>query len=154
MKASNQKLLIEQADRKLQPFKGLEAIVIPPKGWINTIRTALKMSLRQLGGRLNISAQSVKEIEEREANGSLTLKVLREAGFVLNLKLVYGFVPMDGSIEKMIEIKADALAREIIARTSQSMALEKQENSEERLKKAIDSKAKEIMDKMPKYLWD
>jgi predicted DNA-binding mobile mystery protein A len=151
---TNQKLLIEQADRKLQPFKSLEAIVIPPKGWLNAIRTALKMSLRQLGNRLNISPQSVKEIEEREANGSLTIKSLREAGLALNLKLVYGFVPMDGSIQKMIENRARELALEIISRTSQSMKLENQENREERLKKAVEMKASEIMDKMPKYLWD
>jgi len=154
MKNSNQKLLMEQADRKLQPFKGLEAIVIPPKGWINTIRTALKMSLRQLGSKLNISPQSVKEIEEREANGSLTIKSLREVGLALNLKLVYGFVPMDGSIQKMIEKRARELALEIISRTSQSMKLENQENREERLKKAMEIKASEIIDKMPKYLWD
>jgi predicted DNA-binding mobile mystery protein A len=154
MKNSNQILLIEQADRKLQPFKSLETIVIPPKGWINSVRAALKMSLRQLGNRLNISPQSVKEIEGREANGSLTIKSLREVGLALNLKLVYGFIPMDGSIEKMIEKRAYELAREIISRTSQSMKLEDQENKEERLKKAIEMKAREIIDKMPKYLWD
>jgi len=154
MNNSNQSLLIEQADRKLQPFKGLEAIVIPPKGWINTVRTALKMSLRQLGNRLNISPQSVKEIENREASGSLTIKSLREVGLALNLRLVYGFIPMDGSIEKIIENRACELAHEIIARTSQSMKLENQENKEERLKKAIEMKAGEIIANMPKYLWD
>jgi predicted DNA-binding mobile mystery protein A len=151
---SNQKLLIEQADRKLQPFMGLETIAIPPKGWINTVRAALKMSLRQLGGRLNISPQSVKEIEEREVSGSLTIKSLKDIGLALNLKLVYGFVPIDGSIEKMIENRAYKLAEEIISRTSQSMKLENQENREERLKKAFEMKAGEIIDKMPKYLWD
>jgi len=154
MEEANQKLLMEQADRKLQPFRSLETIVIPPKGWLNAIRTALKMSLRQVGNRLSISPQSVKEIEEREANGSLTIKSLREAGLALNLKLVYGFVPMDGSIQKMIENRARELALEIISRTSQSMKLENQENREERLKKAVEMKAREIMDKMPKYLWD
>ena len=154
MKTSNQRLLIEQADRKLQPFRNLETIVIPSKGWINTVRAAMKMSLRQLGNRLNISPQSVKEIENREANGSLTIKSLKEAGLALNLKLVYGFIPMDGSIERMIENRAYRLAREIVARTSQYMKLEDQENKEERLKKAVEMKAREIMDKMPKYLWD
>jgi len=154
MDNSNRKLLIEQADRKLQPFKDLETIPIPPKGWINTVRVALKMSLRQLGNRLNISPQSVKEIEEREKNGSLTIKSLKDAGLVLNLKLVYGFVPMDGSIEKMIEKRAYKLAEEIISRTSQSMKLENQQNKDERLKRAVEMKAGEIIDKMPKYLWE
>lgn len=130
---------MEQADRKLQAFKSLEAIVVPSKGWINTIRMAMKMSLRQVGQRLGISIQSVKETEEREAKGSITLKSLREAGLALNLKLVYGFVPIDGSIEKMIEKRATELAWEIILRTSQSMKLEDQENREERLKKAVDT---------------
>lgn len=154
MENSNQKLLIEQADKKLQPFRDLVTILIPPKGWINTVRAALKMSLRQLGNRLNISPQSVKEIEEREANGSLTIRSLREVGLALDLKLVYGFVPMDGSIEKMIEKRAFELAREIIARTSHSMKLENQENKEERLTKAVEMKAGELIDRMPKYLWD
>lgn len=154
MKNSNQKLIIEQVDRKLQPFKSLDAMVVPPKGWINTVRTALRMSLRQLGNRLNISPQSVKELENREANGSLTIKSLKEAGLALNLRLVYGFIPIDGSIENMIEARAFEVAREIVARTSQSMKLENQENKEERLKKAIEMKAREIMDNLPKYLWD
>ncbi len=36
----------------------------------------------------------------------------------------------------------------------QSMKLENQENREERLNKAVEMKAGEIIDKMPKYLWD
>jgi len=154
MENSNQKLLIEQVDRKLQQFRTLETVIIPPKGWIHTIRVTLKMSLRQLGNRLKISPQSVKEIEEREANGSLTIKSLKETGIALNMKLVYGFIPLDGSIEKMIEKRASELALEIISRTSHTMKLEDQENKEDRLKKAVTNKTAELMEKMPKYLWD
>ena len=46
------------------------------------------------------------------------------------------------------------LAEEIISRTSQSMKLENQQNSSQRLKKAVEMKAIEIMNRMPKYLWD
>ena len=154
MENSNQKLLIEQVDRKLQQFRTLETVIIPPKGWIHTLRVTLKMSLRQLGNRLKISPQSVKEIEEREANGSLTIKSLKETGIALNMKLVYGFIPLDGSIEKMIEKRASELALEIISRTSHTMKLEDQENKEDRLKKAVTNKTAELMEKMPKYLWD
>jgi DNA-directed RNA polymerase sigma subunit (sigma70/sigma32) len=72
MNMQKQKLMIEQVDKKLLQLKPMEKIIVPQKGWVSTIRTAMKMSLRQLGNRLKISAQSVKEIEEREANGSLT----------------------------------------------------------------------------------
>ena len=154
MDTQKQKLLIEQVDKKLSQFKPIESIIVPQKGWVSTIRAALKMSLRQLGNRLKISAQSVKEIEEREANGSITIKSLREVANALDMKLVYGFVPKEDSIEKIIDKRANELAREIVLRTSNTMKLEDQENSETRITKAIKNKAEEIKNKMPKYLWD
>ena len=93
MEISKQRLLIEQADRKLSAFRPLGTITIPEKGWIHTIRVALRMSLRQLGNRLRISPQSVKEIEVRESKGSITIKGLKEVGAVLGMQLVYGFIP-------------------------------------------------------------
>ena len=62
MKNTKQQLLIQQTDKKLAVFKPLTSNVIPAKGWINTVRTSLKMSFRQLGSRLKIYAQSAKEI--------------------------------------------------------------------------------------------
>ena len=107
-----------------------------------------------MGNRLKISPQSVKELEAREANGSITLKGLREAGAAIDMKLVYGFVPKEKTIEEMIEARALEIATEIVMRTSQTMQLENQKNSKSRLKKAIKNRADEIKIKMPKYLWD
>lgn len=149
-----QKLLIEQADRKLAMYRPLDLIIMPSKGWIHTIRIALKMSLRQLGNRLSISPQSVKEIEEREANGAITIKSLKEAGAALDMKLIYGFVPIGQSIEEMIEKRALEIAKDIVMRTSNTMQLEDQENSKDRIEKAIRNRAEEIKIKMPRYLWD
>lgn len=154
MDISKQRLLIEQADRKLALFKPLSSITMPQKGWIHTIRIALKMSLRQLGNRLKISPQSVKEIEEREANGSITIKGLKEVGAILDMRLVYGFIPKENSIEEIIEKRALEIAKDIVMRTSNTMQLEDQENSKARLEKAIKNRAEEIKTKMPKYLWD
>jgi len=154
MDISKQRLLIEQADNKLALFRPLNSFTIPQKGWIHTIRIALKMSLRQLGNRLKISPQSVKEIEEREASSSITIKGLKEVGAVLDMKLVYGFIPNGQSIEEMIEKRALEIAKEIVMRTSNTMQLEDQENSKARLEKAIKNRAEEIKTKMPKYLWD
>lgn len=154
MNTQRQRIVIEQADRKLLLLKPLVKVPVPERGWVHAIRAALKMSLRQLASRLHISAQSVKEIEEREASGSITLRSLREVANALDMKLVYGFVPKEESIEKMIEKRADEMAREIVLRTSNTMKLEDQENSSERISKAIKSKAEEIRNKMPNYLWD
>jgi len=148
------KLLIGQLDKKIQLFKGVKEVAIPVTGWIHAIRTALKMSLRQLGNRLSITPQSMKEIEQREKDGSITLKNLREAGRALNLQLIYGFIPKEESLENMIEKRAYEIAKEIVMRTSQSMKLEDQENSKERIEKAIKERAEEIKNAMPGYLWD
>jgi len=151
---TKQLLLLEQADRKLKVFEYLKNFVIPPRGWIYTVRTALKMSMRALGNRLSISASAVQEMEKREANGTISLRVLQEAAQALDMKLVYGFVSKHESLEAMIEKRAFEIAQEIVLRSHNSMKLEAQENSEERIRKAIEQKAFEIKIQLPKYLWD
>ena len=151
---SKQKLLIEQTDRKLKVFRGLEKISMPPLGWVHTIRSALKMSLRQLGNKMDMSPQSVKEIETREANGSITLKSLSETARAMDMKLVYGFVAEHQSIEKMIEDRAYELAKEMVLRTHKTMQLESQGTSSAHIQKAVRERAEEIKHNMPKYLWD
>jgi predicted DNA-binding mobile mystery protein A len=149
-----QKLILDQVDRKIHEMKLPESFLIPGEGWIYSIRQALGMSLRQLGNRLKITAQSVKEIETREKNGTVSLNVLSQVSSSLDMKLIYGFIPKTGSLEKMIEKRALEIATEIVQRTSTSMSLEDQQNSEVRLRKAIQEKAAEIKQEMPRYLWD
>lgn len=148
------KLIIDQIDQKIIKYKNLDNVTIPPKGWVYSIRIALNMSLRQLGERMSITSQSVWEIEDREKNGSVTLNVLRQVGQALNMKFVYGFIPKQFSLEKMIEERALELAKEIVQRTSVSMDLEDQQTSAKRINQAIQEKAQEIKSNIPKYLWD
>ena len=154
MKTETQFLVIDQTDRKLRAFKTAGEVIIPPRGWINTIRNAMKMSLSQMGKRLGITAPSVKEIEDREVSGAISLNTLRSAGNALNMKLVYGFVPIDKSIRNTIDLKAMELATTIVLRTSHNMMLEDQGISETRIRKAIKLKTEEIRRSMPKALWD
>ena len=149
-----QKLILEQIDSKILLLKKVEGLTIPSTGWVYAIRQALGMSLRQLGNKMGITPQSVKEIEERENYGSISLNVLRQFGKSLDLKLVYGFVPKYESLNDMIEKRAIKLAKEIVNRTSISMKLEDQENNPKRIQKATLEKANEIKLEMPKYLWD
>ena len=148
------KLQIEQLDNKMEAISVLEKIAMPSTGWLNAIRTGLNMSLRQLGNRLKITPQSMKEIEQREKEGSLTIKGLQDAAHALDMKLVYGLIPKDGSLEELIDKKAKELATKIVMRTSDSMKLEDQENSERRLQKAIEERANELKRDLPKILWD
>jgi len=148
------KLKIAQLSRKLMSYKTVGNESAPTIGWVKTIRTSIGMSLEQLGNQLGITRQSAQNLEKREAEGSITINALEEAGKAVGMKLVYGFVPMDGSLEKLIEKRAQRLAVEIVMRTSGTMKLEGQENSPERIKKAIAERKKEIMEAMPKILWD
>jgi len=148
------RLIREQLDNKIIKLQVLEDIAVPPSGWIYAIRQALNMSLRQLAQRLSITPQSVKEIEEREKNSTISVKVLNQVATALDMKLVYGFIPKGKTLEKMIEIRAHQVAKQIVERTSIHMVLEDQENNQKRIEKAIRDKSEELMKEMPKILWD
>lgn len=135
-------------------FNAAQKVVAPPTGWLKAVRVSLGMSLQQLADKLSITKQSVQEIELREKEGTITLKSLRETANALDMQLVYGLVPKDGSIEKLIDRKARELATRIVSRTSNTMKLEDQENTQQRLKKAIEERTAVIKNELPKMLWD
>lgn len=150
----NKSLQVQQLDSKMLRFANLQKVPVPPTGWIKAIRTTLGISLLQLGNKLSITKQSVQDIERRENDGSITLKALREAAKALDMQLVYGFVPEDGSLVELIDRKAKALAGKVVLRTSNSMKLEDQENSQQRIEKSIEERTIAIKNEMPKALWD
>ena len=147
-------LQIQQLNSKMLAYASLQKVAPPPTGWIKAIRNAIGMSMQQLGNRLTITKQSVQDIERREKDGSITIKALREAAKALDMQLIYGLVPNDGSLEALIDRKAKELATQIVLRTSNSMKLEDQENSKQRIEKAIEERASIIKNEMPKTLWD
>ncbi|XOV69276.1 MAG: mobile mystery protein A [Fluviicola sp.] len=148
------RLQIEHLENKMKSLRKAETIVIPKAGWIKTVRSTLGMSLAQLGKKLDRNKSSIARMEERESHGGVTLKTMEEVGRAMEMKFIYGYVPIDGSIDKLIEKKARNLAYEIVMRTSVNMKLEDQENSPERIRQAIEERTKELMEEMPKKLWD
>ena len=151
---SKKSLQIQQLNGKMLSFASLQKVASPPTGWIKAIRNAFGMSMLQLGNRLSITKQSVQDIERREKDGSITIKALREAARALDMQLVYGFIPNDGSLEALINRKAKELATQIVMRTSNTMKLEDQENTKQRIGKAIQERTITIKAEMPKTLWD
>jgi len=151
---NTRKLLVEQLDQKLQPFYDSSKVLVPERGWINTIRTTLNMTMAQLGTKLNITRQGVKKIEESEANGRITLNSLTDVAKALDLKLVYALVPKNGTINDLIQIKAEKLAQKIVLRTNQNMKLENQGIGDEKIANTIKELAAEIKREMRKSLWD
>ncbi|MDO6390098.1 mobile mystery protein A [Pontibacter sp. BT731] len=151
---NKKKLLLEQLDRKIAPYKVLAKTPVPEQGWIHAIRVALNMTLEQLGYKLGKTKQGIKKIEEREATGSISLNVLKQVAEALDMQLVYGFVPKQGSMEKFVDQRAQQLARKIVLRTSQHMKLENQGNSDDRIRQAIEELAEELKREMKGTLWD
>jgi predicted DNA-binding mobile mystery protein A len=150
---NKQSLELQQLDKKMKSFRNLKGSGVPSFGWIHAVRSALGMSLEQLGKKMQISKQSVQSMERREKEGLVTLKVLSDAAKALDMQLVYGFVPIDGSLDTLIERKARELATRIVLRTSATMKLEDQKNSDKRLEKAIQERTVSIRNEMPKTLW-
>lgn len=148
------KLQIEQLERRLSSFSALKDVSVPPMGWLKYVRISLGMTMQQLASRLLITRQSIQEIEQREREGSITLRRLQEVASALDMQLVYGFIPKDGSVEQLIDRKAHELASSIIVRSSNTMKLEDQEVSTERLNKALKERIASIKNTLPKTLWD
>ena len=152
MKNRNRKLILRQVSAKLELAQDLN--LGQTSGWIKTIRTAINMSLSQLGKRANKTAQGVKALEEREKSGGITLQTLREIADALNMKLVYAIVPKDGTLKEMVDEQVANKAKTIINRTNTSMMLEDQGNHASRLAEALRDKKDELMNEMPKFIWD
>jgi len=137
------KLFVEQLDQRLKPFIKAGNHSIPPDGWIQAIRTAMNMSLRQLGRRLALTPQGIKSIEKREKDGSLTLKHLREVAEALDMEFVYGLVPREGTLEAMLERKAREKAENKYAHFPF-----------EGKHRAIQRLTERLKEDLPKSLWD
>ena len=150
----NNKLQFQQLNEKVNQLTDLQHVIVPPIGWIKAIRNGIGMSMEQLGKKLSITKQGVMDIEKREKEGAITIKSMQEIAKAMDMKLVYGFVPNASSLEQMIETRAIEMATKIVERTSNTMKLEDQANSKERIEKAIKERASEIINKTPKILWD
>lgn len=147
-------LQFQQVSNKMLAFASLQKVAVPPTGWLKALRLALGMSSQQVAKKLSVTRQGVQDMERREKDGSITIKALREVANALEMQLVYGFVPKDGSLDALVERKARELAKQIVLRTSNTMKLEDQENSQERIEKAIEERVSAIKSEMPKTLWD
>ena len=151
MKSSKVQFFLDETQDKLNPFSVLKSEIKPDNGWVNAIRVSIKMSLRQLGERLHITPQGVRDLEKREKEGAITINTLKEVGRVLDMDLVYGFISRHNSLEDMIEERAREIAEDVVLKT---MQLDNPRKSENDIKKAIQQKTYEISSKMPSNLWD
>jgi predicted DNA-binding mobile mystery protein A len=153
-KSARKSLELQQLSNKIKGFAAIPFAAVPPAGWIKAARTALGMTLQQIGKKAGMTRQSVLALEKREREGTISLRALQEAAAAMDMHLVYGFVPNAGSLEALIEQRALELATHVVMRTHQTMLLENQSNSEDRIQAAIAERAAAFRVEMPKILWD
>lgn len=154
MKKEIKKIQRDQLDRRISYYNRLNKIEPLRDGWIKSIRVSLGMSLEQLAKKLKVTPQSVKEMENREKEGTISLNILKDIASSLGLKFVYGFSAPKSSLEKIVKKRAYDVAKGIVLRSDKNMRLEGQGNSRLRIKKAIKERADKIIVDQEKILWD
>jgi len=148
------KLYLEQIDRKIKAFSGVLPDSKPMGGWIEAVRKAIGMNMRQLATKMNKTPQAIKQIQEREKAGTITLNSLEETAAAMNMRLVYAIVPMEtSSLSELIQQQAEKMAKEIVIRANKTMSLEDQKISEKRIKNSIKEISAEFAEN-PEKLWE
>jgi predicted DNA-binding mobile mystery protein A len=140
-------------DEALRPWRTAASNRPPRGGWLKTIRTALGMTTQQAGTRLGVSQSRMFRIEQAEADGSLSLKNLRDAANALDCDLVYAVVPRR-PISEVLSERAQAKAKTFVDRVLHSMALEAQSPAEASAQEMIDERARSLLAGPLRRLWD
>ena len=141
-------------DARLKKLRSLAAdSSLPRNGWVRAIREALGMSAAQLGARLGVTKQAVREIENGEVDRRISLKTLDRSAQALGCRVVYLLIPED-TLEGRVDARARAVATKQLARVRHSMALESQEPARQLHELQIKELAEELKAKRSHELWD
>jgi predicted DNA-binding mobile mystery protein A len=140
-------------DDRLTPLRRNEELRAPSAGWIKAIRQALGMTTAQLGRRIGVSQPRVVELEQAEADRSVTLKSLERAAEALNCRLVYALVPNE-PLDTRVQRQAEAVAHQHMAAAGHSMRLEDQGTAPAVEAREITRLAAELLARRPARLWD
>jgi predicted DNA-binding mobile mystery protein A len=124
--AQFRKLRRRQIDRALIPFAGARQSSRPRSGWLSAIREARGIPLREVAATLAVTPQAVQNLQKSEANESITLKRLREAGEAMGCELVYALVPKSGALTDAVEEAEYKRAAERVLAAEHTMLLEDQ----------------------------
>lgn len=141
-----------QLDHQLAPLHAASLPIRPDQGWVRTLREALGMSLRQLAERAGVSKASVAQMESREARGAITLASLEKLAHAMESDLFYVILPRRG-VDETVRHRAESLARRLAGEVAQSMELEGQATSEDRVRELVEHHATRLLAD-PGVLWD
>jgi predicted DNA-binding mobile mystery protein A len=125
---------------------------MPREGWVRSIRKSLGMSMRAFATRMGFKEpSSVKELEQNERAGTITLQTLKRAAEAMDADFVYAIVPRR-RLRETVAARAREIAQQRIAPIAKSMALEEQGLSKKEIERQIDELAREL-EIRPDRLW-
>lgn len=125
-----QKLRLQQTSRMLASFEPLRGRKAPSSGWLQAVRQALGLTVRQQALRAGIAGPTLHKAEKSEAEERISLAQLRKLAAALDCELVYGLVPRR-SLQETVEAQADRVARAEVLGVTHTMNLEQQRPSDE-----------------------
>ena len=145
-------LKLHQMDLALTKLRDTHPPSTPNSGWVKAIRESLGMSASALARKLGVTPAGIAKLEKAEASEKITLASLRKLASALDCELQYTLVPRK-SLEKILEDRAIALARERLRPIAHSMSLEDQSVDKSASEKQLELLAKEILDGPRRNLW-
>lgn len=128
---------LNQVNRRLEALRDVKDKALVRNGWINYMRTALGLTLSELGSLVSLSTASVAQAERREADGQVSLSTLKKMAEAMDCELIYAFVPKK-DIKTMVHDQAFEKARKTLGIADLHMKLEDQKvegNEEERIER-------------------
>ncbi len=143
MKSLN-RIALDQFERRLDPLRKQVAHTQIQKGWINYIRTAMRMSLQTLSKRTKTSPSAISNFEKRERQGKVTLETLRKIAHAMDSELLYAIVPK-ARLKDILQTQARAKAKKILLKADTHMALEDQAVTAD-IKERIDRLAEKLIE--------
>lgn len=147
------RLKLEQTEDLLRPFRRIAAASAPRNGWVRAIREALGMSAVQLAARLNVTRQSIADLERNEVSGKITLERLNKLAGAMNCRVVYALVP-EQPLAAIQRDRARMLAAELMKPVSHSMKLENQSISKREERRHREHLIQTLLQGKPRKLWD
>lgn len=145
-------LKLQQLDAMLASWKRADLGRRPNAGWVRAIREALGMSATAFARRLGMTHAGVRKLEAAEAADAITLASLRKLAHALDCELQYALVPRT-SLNRQLQQRAQAVARDRLRNVSHSMVLEGQAVQADMNTLQLDILAQELLDGSRRELW-
>lgn len=145
-------LLIEQLSKRLKGLDRKELREPPAKGWIRSMRDALSMNSYQLAKRVGVPQSNIMKWEQREVDGTITMKSMSRVAEAMQCDFVYALVPRQ-PINSILEERAKQIVSESLEQVSRSMRLEDQETTASHRARLAKDLVRRLLEETPRRLW-